>query len=77
MAASKTDSKVTLISPLVAQREYLGMTRQQLSERSGVSISTIRDYETGKRRLGRMRIRTAVALFDTLCLSLGVVSWLD
>jgi DNA-binding transcriptional regulator YiaG len=58
---------------LVCQRQYLGLTHRQLSERSGISIRTIRDYEAGRRPMGNMRASTYVSLCDALGLSLDIM----
>jgi transcriptional regulator with XRE-family HTH domain len=64
---TQTERK-TVRSLLGCQRLYLGMTRRQLSERSGVSVRTIRDYETDKKAMGNMGASVAVAL----CRALGI-----
>jgi transcriptional regulator with XRE-family HTH domain len=49
------------------------MTRRQLSERSGVSVRTIRDYETGRKAMGNMEVETACALCNALRISMDVI----
>jgi transcriptional regulator with XRE-family HTH domain len=60
-------------TPLGYQRLYLNLTRRQLSELSGVSVRTIRDYETGKKDMGNMGFETAYALFNALRISMDVI----
>jgi transcriptional regulator with XRE-family HTH domain len=57
-------------SLLGCQRLYLNMTRRRLSELSGVSVRTIRDYETGKKDMLNM----GSPMFFTLCDVLGITA---
>ncbi|MEU3958222.1 helix-turn-helix transcriptional regulator, partial [Streptomyces achromogenes] len=50
-------------------REKAGLTQDELERRSGVSVSTIRGLETGKRRNPRMT--TVQQLADALALRSG------
>jgi transcriptional regulator with XRE-family HTH domain len=72
---TKTDTmaraeRQSVRSLLGYQRLYLNMTREQLSKRSGVSVYTIRDYETGRRNMGRMNAKTILSL----CYALGITA---
>jgi transcriptional regulator with XRE-family HTH domain len=59
-----------IASPLGCQRRYLGMTRKELAERSGVSVKTISALEAGKKDVGGMYPSTAIKLCNALYLSL-------
>jgi transcriptional regulator with XRE-family HTH domain len=66
---TRTERK-SVRSLLGYQRLYLNMTRRQLSAHSGVSVRTIRDYETGKKDMGNM----GADLFRSMCLALGITT---
>jgi transcriptional regulator with XRE-family HTH domain len=65
----------TVHSLLGYQRLYLRMTREQLSARSGISVRTIRDYETGKRNMGSMSTTTAISLCHALGMTFDAIAF--
>ena len=55
------------MSKLQEQRAASGLTRQQLSELSGVNVRMIERYEQGERDLNGAKLKTLLKL----CVSLG------
>lgn len=59
------------MNKLVELRKQQGLTRAQLSERSGVSLRSIEGYEQGRKDMSKMALSTAVALAKALELPLS------
>ena len=58
---------------LISAREAAGITKAELADRSGLSVSAIQGYETGRRRpnadqLGRLAKALGVSADYLLCL---------
>lgn len=50
------------INDLLYQRSLLGMTQQELAEKSGINIRQIQKYESGEYDTGNMTLKNALAL---------------
>lgn len=66
--------KSVMASNLRAERARANLSRQELAERSGVSISSIKGYEDGE---NVMSIEVAWALADALNVSIGTIAGRD
>ena len=53
-------------SPLEKARRAAGLTRQQLAERSGVSINTLQSCEQGKRNINRSPVEDVLSIAEVL-----------
>lgn len=47
-------------------REQVGLTQQELSNKSGVNIQTLRKYEQGTKNINNARLKTILKLAITL-----------
>lgn len=47
-------------------RKFMGMTQQELAEKSGINLRQIQKYEYGEYDTGKMMLRNAIALADAL-----------
>ena len=54
------------MSKLQEQRTASGITRQQLSELSGVNVRMIERYEQGERDINGAKLKTLLKLCETL-----------
>ena len=68
-----TDTEVLHMSKTVTNleriRREVGMTQKSLSEKSGVCVATIKEYEMGRCDINNARIYLVVALSDALGVS--------
>ena len=53
-------------SKLKAVRKHCGLTQEELSKRSGVSLNTIRAYERNAKDIGKAQVDIVARLSDTL-----------
>lgn len=54
------------VSRLQMYRKRLGLSQQELSERSGVNLRTLQEYEVGRKDLQRAAAVTVLALSEAL-----------
>lgn len=54
------------VSRLQMYRKRLGLSQQELSERSGVNLCTLQEYEVGRKDLQRAATVTVLALSEAL-----------
>lgn len=54
------------INNILYNRSVMGMTQQDLSDRSGVNIRQIQKYESGECDIGNMTLKNAVSLARAL-----------
>lgn len=47
-------------------RKNIGMTQQELADKTGINIRQIQKYECGEYDTGKMMLRNAIALADAL-----------
>ena len=53
-------------TPLEVERRAAGLTRQQLSKKSGISLGTIKEYEQRRNNINNARAVIVVDLADAL-----------
>ena len=54
------------ISALAHYRAVAGLTQQQLADTTGISVSTLRQYEQGTRNISGVALKNAVLIADAL-----------
>jgi transcriptional regulator with XRE-family HTH domain len=62
-----------ITSPLGLLRLDMRMTRAELAAASGVSVDTIRRYETGRRDYGHMSTPSIIRLSDALGITVAAL----
>lgn len=55
-----------IMAELKELRKFMGMTQQELAEKSGINLRQIQKYEYGEYDTGKMMLRNAIALADAL-----------